>query len=215
MFLFSWALASAAETYVCPMHSEVRAMTPGKCRKCGMALRSGAPAVAAADAGAPIRIPDVTVQDQNGRSLSFYTDLVKGKTVAINFIFTTCTTTCPLLAANFRKVQLELGERVGRDVHLISISVDPLTDIPERLQAFAAQHNAGPGWTFVTGAQPQIDQLLRGLGTSVADKNSHTPMILAGNEPAHHWHRVSGLAPAATIVKVINQAALESVPAVR
>jgi protein SCO1/2 len=156
------------------MHSEVQATAPGKCKKCGMALKIGTPAPAA-DAGAPIRIPDVTVQDQNGRSLSFYTDLVKGKTVAINFIFTTCTTTCPLLAANFRKVQLDLGERAGRDVHLISISVDPLTDIPERLQAFAAQHHAGPGWTFVTGAQPQIDQLLRGLGASVADKNSHTP----------------------------------------
>ncbi len=94
-----------------------------------------------ANAGSAIQIPDVFVRDQTGRTLRFYTDLVKGKTVAIDFIFTTCTTTCPLLSANFRKVQEGLAGSVARDVQLISISVDPLTDIPERLQAFAAERN--------------------------------------------------------------------------
>jgi cytochrome oxidase Cu insertion factor (SCO1/SenC/PrrC family) len=132
---------------------------------------------------------------------------VRGKTVAINFIFTTCTTICPPLTATFRKVQQELGERVGRDIELISISVDPTTDVPERLKEFSAKFKAAPGWTFVTGSKPEIDQLLGALGAAVGDKNDHTPMLLIGNDAAGYWTRTYGLAPAATLVKVINEAA--------
>jgi protein SCO1 len=205
-------------SYICPMDPEVKATKPGKCPKCGMALRrasadtsavaaeSAKPDEAGAGTETPInlaRIPDTTVYDQDGRRLHFYNDLVKGKTVAINFIFTTCTTICPPLAATFRKVQMELGERVGREVRLISISVDPVTDVPERLKSFGSKFNAGPGWTFITGGKPEIDQLLKALGAAVADKNDHTPMILVGNEAAGYWTRTYGLAAPGTLVKVI------------
>jgi cytochrome oxidase Cu insertion factor (SCO1/SenC/PrrC family) len=157
-----------------------------------------------------LKIPDTVVYNQHGRKLNFYTDLVRGKTVAINFIFTTCTTICPPLTATFRKVQQELGERVGRDIELISISVDPTTDVPERLKEFSAKFKAAPGWTFVTGSKPEIDQLLRALGAGVGDKNDHTPMLLIGNDAAGYWTRTYGLAPAATLVKVVNEAAGKS-----
>src|SRR6187397_1720905 len=91
---------------------------------------------------ASLRIPDATVYDQNGNRLKFYTDLVKGKTVAINFIFTTCTAICPALTATFRRVQTELGDRAGQDVHLISVSVDPTVDVPARLKEYAAKYKA-------------------------------------------------------------------------
>jgi cytochrome oxidase Cu insertion factor (SCO1/SenC/PrrC family) len=156
------------------------------------------------------KIPDVVVQDQNGRQLNFYSDLIKGKTVAINFLFTTCTTICPPLAATFRKVQVEMGERVGRDVHLISISVDPVIDVPQRLKAFAAKFKAGEGWTFVTGDRTEIDRLLKVLGAAVADKNDHTPMLVIGNDEAQYWTRTYGLAPASSIVQVIKDAAAKS-----
>ena len=81
-------------------------------------------------------IPDLSLLDQQGRKIHFYSDLVKGKTVAINFIFTTCTTICPPLAATFAKTQKLLGDRLGKDVYLISVSVDPVTDTPERLRAW-------------------------------------------------------------------------------
>ena len=131
-----------------------------------------------------LRIPDATVYDQNGNKLKFYTDLVKGKTVAINFIFTTCTAICPSLTATFRRVQQELGDRVGQDVHLISVSVDPTTDVPERLKEYAAKFKAGPGWTFVTGDKVEIDSVLLALGTAVANKRRPYP-----NSP--YWQRVS------------------------
>lgn len=217
----------AAVTYECPMHPEVTSKRRGKCPKCGMNLRAKsktAPGDATANDAAPaatekpaenipasLRIPqDITVQDQQGRSLNFYTDLVKGKTVIINFIFTTCTTICPPLTAMFRKVQQELGEHVGRDVHLISISVDPTIDVPERLKDFSAQFKAAPGWTFVTGSRPEIDRLLKALGAAVADKNDHTPMILIGNDAANYWTRTYGLAPASTLVKIIGEAMSKS-----
>ena len=205
--------------YVCPMHADVKSAKPGKCPKCGMALRAASNDNAASTstgnaerAGASadtvaVKIPDANVLDQDGRRLRFYSDLVKGKVVAINFIFTTCTTICPPLTATFRKVQQQLGERVGRDISLISVSVDPTTDVPERLAAFAAKFNRADGWTFVTGTKPEMDRLLRALGAYVGDKNDHTPMILIGNESAGYWTRTYGLAPAGTLVKAITEAA--------
>jgi cytochrome oxidase Cu insertion factor (SCO1/SenC/PrrC family) len=152
------------------------------------------------------RIPNVHVYDQNGKQLNFYQDLVKGRTVAINFIFTTCTTICPPLTATFRRVQQDLAER-GLPVQLISISVDPGTDTPERLRDFAAKFKAQPGWTFVTGEKSEIDVLLRALGVAVADKNDHTPMILVGNDLSGYWTRSYGLSAPAVLVKVITEAA--------
>jgi cytochrome oxidase Cu insertion factor (SCO1/SenC/PrrC family) len=208
--------------YACPMHPEVNSGRPGKCPKCGMALRlvreeaeaatapaGGAAGPAADDGGSlsPPDIPDITVYDQDGKRVKFYTDLVKGKVVAINFIFTTCTTICPPLTATFRRVQQELEKGAGRDVRLISISVDPLVDTPERLRDFAAKFKAQPGWTFVTGDKIEIDSLLRALGAAVTDKNDHTPIVLVGNDATGYWTRTYGLSPPAALVKVITEAA--------
>jgi cytochrome oxidase Cu insertion factor (SCO1/SenC/PrrC family) len=219
------ATQAGAETYSCPMHPEVTAKTAGgRCPKCGMNLVKADPAAAAArpakpvepataaktmtpESVEPVRIPETPVLDQDGRRLDFYKDLVRGRTVAINFVFTTCAGICPPLTATFRRVQQLLGERAGREVSLISISVDPTTDTPERLKAFAEKFKAGPGWTFVTGGKPEIGALLKSLGVATADKADHTPTILVGNDAAGHWTRAYGLSPAATLVKVIDEAA--------
>jgi cytochrome oxidase Cu insertion factor (SCO1/SenC/PrrC family) len=156
---------------------------------------------------AALRVPDTTVFDQHGQRLHFYTDLVKGKTVAINFVFTTCNGVCPTLTAKFRQVQQELGERVGRDIQLISISVDPTTDVPERLNAYAEKFHAGPGWTFVTGSKPEIDELLRSLGAFAPDKNKHPQTILIGNDATGYWTRTLGLSPTKTIAQIVTDAA--------
>ena len=199
------------KSYVCPMHPEVRSTKGGKCPKCKMDLRLERAVTSTAVTGdqnllaantassAPgyarkMVIPEAEVLDQNGNALHFYSDLIKGKTVAINFIFTNCTTICPPLAATFARVQKEMGDKVGRDVHFISISVDPLTDTPERLKAWGAKFKAGPGWTFVTGNKEQIDKLLYALGASVSRREDHSPTVIVGNDVKGVWTRTYGLA---------------------
>jgi cytochrome oxidase Cu insertion factor (SCO1/SenC/PrrC family) len=162
--------------------------------------------LSAAPAAAQPRIPETTVVDQDGRTLSFYSGLVKGHTVAINFVFTTCATICPMLAANFRKAQQELGE-ANSDIRLISISVDPVNDTPERLKQFAARYHAGANWTLVTGDKAAIDGLLGALGVPVRNKVEHTPAVLVGNDAAGYWQRVDGLASSAALVSTIRDAA--------
>lgn len=153
--------------------------------------------------GSKMKIPDLEVLDQDGRKINFYSDLVKGKTVAINFIFTTCTTVCPPLGATFARVQKEMGERVGKDLHFISISVDPVTDTPERLKAWGAKFKAGRGWTFVTGDKQTMDKLLNALAASVARREDHSPTVIIGNDTSGVWKRTYGLAKPSQLVEMI------------
>jgi protein SCO1/2 len=149
-------------------------------------------------------IPDVPVVDQDGRAVRFYSDLVRGKVVAVNFVFTTCTTICPPMGANFAKLQKILGDRTGRDVHLISVSVDPTTDTPERMKAWGQKFGAGPGWTLVTGDREEITRLLKALGVYTPDINDHSPLVFVGNDARHQWTRAYGLAAPAKIAELLD-----------
>jgi len=206
----------AEKTYSCPMHPDVKKKSKGKCPKCGMDLRPVTEGEKTAEVrevshevetpGSRMNIPDVELLDQNGRKIHFYTDLVKGHTVVINFIFTTCTTICPPLGATFARVQKELGQKgaKGTDVRLISISVDPATDTPERLKAWGEKFHAGSGWSFVTGDKPRVDELLNALGAATSRREDHSPTILIGNDAHGTWTRTYGLANTSKLVQLIN-----------
>ena len=152
-------------------------------------------------------IPDLQLLDQDGKTVHFYGDLVKGKVVAIEFVFTTCTTICPPLGATFARIQKVLGPRMGSGLQLISISVDPAVDTPQRLKAWSDKFHRKAGWTLVTGPKPDVDRLLAALGSEVAGKADHTPMILIGNDATGTWTRAYGLGGATQVMKTIESVA--------
>ena len=132
--------------------------------------------------------PNVALQTHDGRSVRFYDDLVKGKKVIINFTFTSCTGTCPRTQANLARVQGMLGDRVGKDIFLVSITIDPETDTPERLAEYAKTFGARPGWTYATGTREDVDNIRRHLGLyDSPDYTQHMGLLTFGNEPEGKW----------------------------
>jgi protein SCO1/2 len=148
-------------------------------------------------------IPDVMVLDQDNRQLHFYSDLVQGRKVAINFIFTTCTTICPPLTANFARIQKMMRARGEIDLQLISISVDPENDTPERLKSYATLFHAQPGWTFVTGNRADLEKIWKAFNINLAAKQDHPPTVAIGNESLHQWVYASGLTTAGKLMGAI------------
>ena len=138
--------------------------------------------------------PDTILVDQDGNKHHFYSDLIKGKLVLMNSIYTSCEGSCPVQTAIFARTRQILGDRVGRDVQMISISLDPVTDTPERLKEFADKHGgAGAGWTFLTGSKQDVTEVLQAMDLFAAVPEQHTPIAAVGNEAAGIWMKVINL----------------------
>ena len=146
---------------------------------------------------------EVELIDQDGRKVRFYTDVLKNKVVAINTFFTTCTSICPPMNRNFEKMQEALGDRLGKDVFLVSISVDPETDTPTRLKEYGKRFHAKPGWLFLTGKKENIDWALYKLGQYVETKDNHTSIFIIGNEPKGLWKKAFGLAKVEELITIL------------
>jgi len=123
--------------------------------------------------------------------------------VVVSFIFTTCTTICPMLSTIVSRVQANLGDRAGREVSLVSISVDPGRDTPARLKAYGTRHKSGPGWTWLTGERGTVEQVLRGMGAYTSSFADHPPMVLVG-DGAGGWTRLNGFPSQAAIVAQVD-----------
>ena len=141
--------------------------------------------------------PNVPLTTQDGTTVHFYDDLLKGKAVVINLIYTNCQEACPLETARLAHVQQLLGDRVGKEIFFYSISIDPAHDTPSTLKAYAEKFKVGPGWLFLTGKEQDIVQIGKKLGlTSVTDASSrdgHMPSLMIGNEATGQWMRNSAV----------------------
>ena len=146
---------------------------------------------------------DVELTNQDGKKVRFYSDVLKGKTVVVNAFFTTCTSVCPPMNRNMEKIQEALGDRVGRDVFLVSITVDPENDTPARMKEYAKKFHAGAGWTFLTGKKENLDWALYKLGQYVENKDDHTTVFIIGNEPTGLWKKAFGMANVAELVQLV------------
>ena len=141
--------------------------------------------------------------NQYGQQMRLYSDLLKGKVVVINVFFTSCQGSCPVMAATFAKLQDRIGERLGKDVLMISISVDPETDTPAKLKEYAERFKAKPGWYLLTGTKENVTLALHKLGQQVENRESHQNLFIIGNEPTGLWKKAFGLANPAEIIKVV------------
>ena len=136
--------------------------------------------------------------------MRLYSDLLHDKIVVIHPFFAECKGSCPRMTATFTRIQDHLADRMGKDVHLISISVDPEKDTPERLAEYAAGLKARPGWYFLTGARPNVDTALQKLGMRVEARENHSNVFIIGNLRTGLWKKAMGLAEPADIITIVD-----------
>lgn len=166
--------------------------------------RGATPAAAAKRAeDVAVRLPDVPLRDQHDRERRLASDVIGERIVVIDFVYTSCTTVCPVASAIMREVQGRLGARVGREVALVSLTVDPVRDTPARLLEYARGLGAGPGWAWLTGSPAAVGDTLRGLGTWTPNFEDHPVVTMVGDGRSGKWTRFYGFAdPAALVAQV-------------
>ncbi|MBL4708644.1 MAG: SCO family protein, partial [Flavobacteriales bacterium] len=155
------------------------------------------------DKGAESYFTNVKLKNQNGEEMELYNDLLKDKIVIINPFFAECTGTCPVMNRTMEKIQQHLGDRLGKDVLILSITVDPDNDQPESLKDYAKRFNAKEGWYFLSGDKENVQLALKKLGKDVPNRESHDTILLIGNVSTRLWKKANGLAPADEIIKVL------------
>jgi protein SCO1/2 len=158
---------------------------------------------------ARVTLHDIQLVDVDGQAVRFKSEAVGNRIAVVGFIYTSCTTICPVTSAVFADVQdrliNKLGERFGRDVKLISLTVDPATDTPERLKDYAASFGSPAGWLWLTGEKPRVDRVLTGLGAYAADFTNHSGAVLVGDARSGDWTRFFGIPNPSDIVDRVEQ----------
>ena len=172
------------------------------------AHRHAAPADAKPKA-ARVTLHDIQLVDVDGQTIHFKSEAVGNRIVVVGFIYTSCTTICPVTSAVLADVQQRLikafGEQFGHEVKLITLTVDPATDTSERLKAYAANFGSPIGWLWLTGEKPQIDRVLTGLGAYAADFTRHSGAVLVGDARSGDWVRFYGIPNPSEIVDRVEQ----------
>ena len=162
-----------------------------------VAAMSHAPAAAGNERWGANYFPNVMLTTHEGKTVRFFDDLIAGKIVAINLIYTSCKYACPLETARLAQVYRLLGDRMGRDVFFYSITIDPEHDTPAVLREYAKNYGAGPGWTFLTGERADIELISKKLGLytprALANADGHRPFLLVGNQATGQWIRHSAV----------------------
>ena len=154
---------------------------------------------------ADIDLRDRTLVNQAGEDVRFVSDVIGEKIVVMDFVYTTCTTICPVLTALFSQVQGKLGDRLGDEVVLVSVTVDPARDTPERLQAYSSKHGARDGWVWLTGPKPTVDDVLTGVGAYSVNFEDHPSMVLIGDGRTGEWQRLFGFPSPDRIMSVVDK----------
>jgi protein SCO1 len=155
------------------------------------------------------RFPDVRLITHEGKVVRFYSDLLRNRIVLVNMSYALCNNVCPPMTQNLLRVQKALGARVGRDIHMLTLSVLPEQDTPAELAAYVKHHRIAAGWTFVTGRREDITRARVSLGfydrdpQVDADRTQHTGMVRIGNEALDRWCMTPALLEPELIVEAV------------
>jgi protein SCO1/2 len=139
-------------------------------------------------------IPNVPVTTQDGKTLLFHDDVLKGKISIISFIYTSCRDICPVVTARLSQLEEKLGDAVGRDYFFVSISIDPANDSHEKLKEYGRAFGVGPSWLFLTGKREDIDHIRHRLGERSRALTEHRNEVLLYNGTTGEWERNSAFA---------------------
>jgi protein SCO1/2 len=187
-FLGSWGLADAARADDPPHAPEAPAAGPGT------------------GAVAERYFTNAPLIDQDGHERRLYADLLQGKIVVIHAMFTECAGVCPVMAGTLERVQEWAGDRLGKDVHILSFSVDP-NDTPAKMKAFADRFHAKPGWYFLTGTKENWELALKKLGLYTENREAHSSVFTVGNDQTGLWKKALGVAKPKEIVAIVESVA--------
>lgn len=146
---------------------------------------------------------DVVLVNQDGKEMRFYSDLLKGRVVIINVFFTSCTSVCPPMTRTLERIQEWLGDRLGKDAYILSVTVDPEVDTPPKLKAFAESFGVRPGWHLLGGKKEDVQFALRKIGQFVEARDNHSTILLVGNERTGLWKKAFGLAKPSELITVV------------
>ena len=150
-------------------------------------------ASAAAPSTTKVVLRDVPLVDATGKRVRLAKDVIGERIAVVNFIYTSCTTVCPVSSATFQQLQQRLAaSSLGKEVVLVSITVDPLRDTPQRLREYGARYHAAEGWTWLTGAKPDVDGALKGFGAYTPNFEDHPATVLVGDARGGPWTRFFG-----------------------
>ncbi len=152
-----------------------------------------------------LKVPDLELLDQDGEKGRFMSDFIGERLAAVTFTYTTCTTACPILDGIFQQVQARLGDRLGKDIILVTLSIDPVTDIPQRLKAHTQKIKARPGWSFLTGQKQAVNGILKALEVYSLDLFNHPPTVFIVDGQQGLWTRVNGYPSTAKVMKELDR----------
>jgi protein SCO1/2 len=156
-------------------------------------------------AAVQVKYGDTVLTDQNGRKVKLKSEVLGDKLVVMDFAYTNCTTVCPVLTALMAQVQTQLGEAAGKEVALVTITVDPARDTPARMKEYAAKHGAKPGWLWLTGPTGTVNEVLKGFDAYAPNFEDHPPLVLVGDTKTGEWTRFFGFADPKDIVAKVNE----------
>lgn len=154
---------------------------------------------------ARVKLADTALLDQNGRNVRLKSDVIGERIVIVGFIYTSCTTVCPVISAVMAQAQGKLAARLGRDVALLTVTVDPVRDTPARLKEYGSRFGAGPDWTWLGGRKPQVDEVLRTFGAYTPNFADHPPLVLVGDAKTGQWLRFYGFPSPDQLVSAVDE----------